>query len=91
MIDLTSTLILIASGIIGTATAIALGWSESTEPLNPKKAVASLIRGSIAIIIYIAATYALTQTIGIWDYVEVAFFAAGFDTLIKRGQGVLQK
>jgi hypothetical protein len=82
---------LILAGIAGTAIAITLGWSESTEKLDPKKLVSSLIRGSIGIAIYIVGTYALASTITTWDYIEVAIFAAGFDELIKRGQGVLSK
>lgn len=82
---------LVLAGIIGTLVAIGLGWSESSEALDVKKFVASFLRGVIGIVIYIIGAYAVAETIGIFDYVEVAIFAAGFDILLKRGQAVLQK
>lgn len=82
--------LLIVAGVIGTLLSIGLGYAESTEPFDPKKFVSSLIRGSIGIIVYILGAYALAPSVGIWDYVEIAIFAAGFDALIKRGQGAVQ-
>lgn len=81
---------LIVAGIIGTLLSIGLGWTESTEPFDVKKFISSLIRGSIGIVIYILGAYALAPSVGVWDYVEIAIFAAGFDALIKRGQGAVQ-
>jgi hypothetical protein len=91
MIENLQILLLIIAGIIGTATAVTLGWSESTEPLNTKKLASSFIRGTIGITVYIAGTYTFVDAVNIWDYVIVAVFAAGFDALIKRGQGALTK
>jgi hypothetical protein len=90
MIDTISVALLILSGIIGTAIAIFLGWSESTEKLDVKKLASSFIRGSVGIAIYIVGTYYLVPEVNSFDYIEVALFAAGFDAVIKRGQGVLQ-
>jgi hypothetical protein len=90
MIDTISVALLIVAGIIGTAIAILLGWSESTEPLDLKKLTSSFIRGSIGIAIYIVGAYYIVPEVNAFDYIEVALFAAGFDAIIKRGQGALQ-
>ena len=87
MIGMVEVALLILSGFVGTLIAIALGWSESQEPFDAKKFISSLIRGTIGIVIYIIGAYAMLPQITIWDYVAVALFAAGFDAVVKRGQG----
>lgn len=89
MIDNLQVILLIIAGLIGTAIAIVLGWTESTEPVDNKKLVSSFIRGSGGIIIYIIGTYALASVVGIFDYFTVALFAAGFDAIVKRAQAVV--
>ena len=91
MIGAIEVLILILCGVGGTGVAIALGWSESSEPLDKKKLVSSFIRGSIGAVVYVVGSYALAPAISVWDFVEIAVFAAGFDALVKRGQAVLSK
>jgi hypothetical protein len=81
-------LFLILAGIIGTVVALGLGYSESGEPFDKKKAISTLIRGSIGVVIYVIGTYTLATEVNIWDYLEVAIFAAGFDVLVKRGQAI---
>jgi len=84
-------LLLILCGVAGTAIAVLLGWTESQETFNKKKAVASFLRGSVAIVTYITANYALATQITLWDYVAIALFAAGFDAVLKRAQTATQK
>ena len=84
-------LLLILCGVAGTAIAVLLGWTESQEAFNKKKAVASFLRGSVAIVTYITANYALATQITLWDYVAIALFAAGFDAVLKRAQTATQK
>lgn len=84
-------LLLILCGVAGTAIAVLLGWAESQEKFNQKKAVASFLRGSVAIVTYITANYALATQITLWDYVAIALFAAGFDAVLKRAQTATQK
>jgi len=84
-------LLLILCGVVGTAIAVLLGWAESQETFNKKKAVASFLRGSVAIVTYITANYALATQITLWDYVAIALFAAGFDAVLKRAQTATQK
>ena len=84
-------LLLILCGVVGTAIAVLLGWAESQEKFDKKKAVASFLRGSVAIVTYITANYALATQITLWDYVAIALFAAGFDAVLKRAQATKQK
>lgn len=89
MIGMVEVALLILSGFVGTLIAIALGWSESQEPFDAKKFISSLMRGTLGIVIYIIGAYAMLPQITIWDYLAVALFAAGFDAVIKRGQGAI--
>lgn len=81
--------LLVVAGIVGTLVSIALGWSESTEPFDIKKFISSFIRGAIAAVIYVVGAYALSTDVTAWDYIIVAIFSAGFDVLVKRGQGAV--
>jgi uncharacterized membrane protein len=79
--------LLIVAGLVGTVISLGLGWSESADPFDVKKAVSTIIRGAMGAAIFVVATYATAVDVAIWDYIAVAIFAAGFDVLLKRGQG----
>jgi len=88
MLETIQIVLLLVAGIVGTLLSIVLGWSESNDPFDVKKLVSSLIRGSIGAVIYIIGTYAAAINVSIFDYIVVFIFAAGFEALLKRGQGV---
>jgi hypothetical protein len=89
MIENLQIIFLIIAGLIGTAIAAILGYTNSAENFDLKKFLSSFIRGSLGIIVYIVGAYALVNLVGTWDYIEVALFAAGFEVIGQRAQGVL--
>jgi len=81
---------LVALSILGAALGSALGWLESGEAFAPRKFLATLIRGIIAGLVFVLG-FQTKEAIVWWDFVSVFIGGAGFDALLKRGQGVLSK
>lgn len=81
---------LVIVSIVGAVFASFLGWLESGKPFAPKKFIATLIRGIIAGLVFVLG-YQTVATISWWDFISVFIGGAGFDALLKRGQGVLKR
>ncbi len=80
-------LIAVAALVGGIVTAL-LGWTETTEPFNPKKFTSSIIRSLIGAVV-IAVAFDAAGGISPLDYLVAFLAGAGVDAGGKRVAGAL--
>ena len=80
--------LLVVCAIGGAIFGALLGWGESKESFNGRKFGASLGRGIIAALVFVLGYQTATEIL-VWDYIAVILGGAGFDALLKRGQGAV--
>jgi hypothetical protein len=86
------TVILFLATVLGAVTTSALGWLDSNTPFDARKFIPSLIRGIIAaIIVYISAYAGYVGTVNFFTYLAAYLAGGGFDTVINRLSGIVQK
>lgn len=78
------------AAFLGAVVVALLGWADSQEPFQPKKFLASVLRGLVAAVTF-AIGVNLTTTPS-WPFYFVAFLGgAGLDVLGKKAQDLLAK
>jgi len=80
------------STIMGAILSGWLGWLESGEPFEERKFMATMLRGVLVALVEFVGISALLPEIPLTVVTLVTAFliGAGFDVLLKRGQGAVE-
>lgn len=78
--------------IFGAITSGWLGWLESGEPFDTRKFIATMLRGILMSLVEFVGISSLLPDMQLTVITLITAFliGAGFDVLLKRGQGVIE-